>query len=77
VAFAAARDFIKSGVYSCPHIVVLATGHPAREADVVAAATGQRIPMPEKLMPLGKKTNPIALIEPQLDALEGAIASCF
>ena len=77
VAFAAARDFFKSGNYPSAHIVVLATGHPARMAKLVETATGQKIPMPKKLLQLRKETDPIALIDPQLDALEGAIASCF
>jgi len=77
VAFAAAQDFFREGKYSFAHVVILATGHPAREADVVQEATGQKIPMPDKLLPLGKKNDPIAVIDPHLDALEGAIASCF
>jgi len=76
VAFAAARDFVESGKYSGAHIVVLATGHPAREADLVESATGQNVPLPSKLSLLKLKVDPIALIDPHLDALEGAIASC-
>jgi threonine synthase len=59
------------------HTVVLATGHPAKEALAVARATGQNIHIPEKLQSLQKPADPIALIEPELDAVEGAIASCF
>ena len=77
VAFAAARDFFKSGKYSHAHVVVLATGHPAREATLVQTATGQKVQIPEKLLKLRKGTDPVALIDPHLDALEGAIASCF
>jgi threonine synthase len=77
VAFAAARDFIKSGKFPHAQVIVLATGHPAREAGLVKTATGQKVSLPEKLLRLKKETDPIALIEPQLDALEGAIASCF
>jgi len=77
VAFAAARDLLESEKYSCPHIIVLATGHPAREAELVETATGQKVPVPEKLTLLKKETEPIALIDPHLDALEGAIVSCF
>jgi threonine synthase len=76
VAFDAAQGFLKSGKFSGAHIVVLATGHPAREAGLVSAATGQDLPLPEKLALLRKEVDPIALIDPQLDALEGAIASC-
>jgi threonine synthase len=57
--------------------VVLATGHPAKEAALIKEVTGQNIPIPEHLRMLQKKTDPIAVIEPQLDAFEGAIASCF
>jgi threonine synthase len=78
VAFAAARAFAESTDYrGHVHTVVLATGHPAKEADLVETATGKIIKIPEKLNRLGKKSDPIALIDPQLAALEGAIASCF
>jgi threonine synthase len=77
VAFAAAGDFIKTDRSSSGHIVVLATGHPAREAALVKTATGQIVPIPEKLVSLRKTTDPVALIDPNLDALEAAIASCF
>ena len=77
VAFAAARNLIESGKFSYTHIVVLATGHPAREAGLVEEATGQKVYLPPKLSLLKKEAEPIALIDPQLDALEGAIASCF
>jgi threonine synthase len=77
VAFAAASDFIRPEKLSTEHIVVLATGHPAREAELVEAATGQTVPIPEKLASLKKAADPVALIDPQLDALEAAIASCF
>ncbi|GHT85980.1 threonine synthase [Spirochaetia bacterium] len=75
VAFAAARRFSQSAGFN-GHVVVLATGHPAKHAGLVAQATGQRIPIPEKFTKLWKKTDPMAMISPQLDALEGAIASC-
>ena len=75
VAFAAARDFINSGKFPLSHVVVLATGHPAIEADLVKTATGQRIPLPEKLDVFKKDLDPVALIDPRLEALEGAIAN--
>jgi threonine synthase len=59
------------------HTVVLATGHPAKEADLVRKATGQAVSIPGTLLALQKKVDPIAVIPPQLDAFEGAIASCF
>ena len=77
VAFAAARDFSKSGKFSNAHVVILATGHPAREAGLVKTATGQKVPLPENLTLLKKEANPIALIDPLLDVLENTIASCF
>jgi threonine synthase len=78
VAFAAAREFAESANYhGHVHTVILATGHPAKEADLVEEATGKIIKIPEKLNRLSKKSDPLALIDPQLAALEGAIASCF
>jgi threonine synthase len=77
VAFAAACDFIKPDKRSSEHIVVLATGHPAREAALVKTATGQTVSIPEKLASLKKAADPVAVIDPGLDALEAAIASCF
>jgi threonine synthase len=59
------------------HVVILATGHPAKEAETIVEATGQTIKIPKHLNMLQKKADPIALIDPQLDALEGAIVSCF
>ncbi|MCL2319212.1 MAG: threonine synthase [Treponema sp.] len=76
VAFAAAKNFVESEKYSDAHVIILATGHPAKEADLVEEATGQKISLPPKLSLLKKEVDPIALIDPQLDALEGAIASC-
>ena len=76
VAFAAARKFLDAGNRDV-HTVVLATGHPSREAEMVRMATGQIAELPAKLRSLRKQVNPIALIDPQLDALESAIASCF
>jgi threonine synthase len=78
VAFAAAEQLAESPEYKGHiHVVVLATGHPAKEPVLVQEATGQYITLPEKLKALRKKTDPIALIDPQLAALEGAIASCL
>ncbi|MDR2519046.1 MAG: threonine synthase [Spirochaetaceae bacterium] len=75
VAFAAAENLASRR--NDAHFVVLATGHPAKSAETVARATRQYPEMPDKLAALGKKTDPVALIEPQLSALEAAIASCF
>ncbi|MDR3341477.1 MAG: threonine synthase [Treponema sp.] len=76
VAFAAAERFSASPAFS-GHLVILATRHPAKEAELVVKTTGQCIDIPERLKSLRKKTDPIAIIEPQLAALEGAIASCY
>ncbi|AEF82008.1 threonine synthase [Leadbettera azotonutricia] len=76
VAFAAAKGFAKDRDYGT-HAIVLATGHPAREAELVEKATGQTAGLPEKLHILNKRSEPIALIDPELDSLESAIASCL
>jgi len=77
VAFAAARKFLAEGKFPHAHAIVLATGHPAREASLVREATGQKALLPDKLSRLKKESDPIALIEPELNALQGAIASCL
>jgi threonine synthase len=76
VAFAAAEE-IALRLDPLGHFVVLATGHPAREAALVKETTGQTIKVPYNLEQLHRQCDPIALIDPHLDALEGAIASCF
>ena len=77
VAFAAADELAKSGNFPCAHMVVLATGSPAREASLVETATGQRVSLPKNLKSLRKEVNPLALIDPHLEALEAAIVSCL
>jgi threonine synthase len=78
VAFAAAEQVAAEQKWNGHvHTVVLATGHPAREAGTVQKATGQNIIIPEKLLALQKKTDPVAVIPPQLVSFEGAVASCF
>jgi threonine synthase len=59
------------------HTVILATGHYAKEAELIREVTGQKIIVPEPLQSLRKKSDPVAIIPPQLDAFEGAVASCF
>ena len=59
------------------HVVVLATGHPAKRADTVAIATGQKIEVPEKIRKLQRMVDPAAIINPHLEDLQGAIMSCF
>jgi threonine synthase len=75
VAFAAAQRLSCGAGFNGP-LVALATGHPAKQAELIAQATGQELALPEKLVNLWKKTDPMATIPPQLTALEGAIASC-
>ncbi|GHV77940.1 threonine synthase [Spirochaetia bacterium] len=75
VAFAAARRLSQTAGFS-GHVVVLATGHPAKHAELVSRVTGQQVAIPAAFIRLWKKTDPVATISPQLDALEGAIASC-
>ncbi|MDR2159972.1 MAG: threonine synthase [Treponema sp.] len=78
VAFAAAQELSSSREWSGHvHTVILATEHPAREAGIIADVTGQFLPIPAELSALRKKSDPIAVIEPELEALEGAVASCF
>jgi threonine synthase len=79
VALAAARDFFNQdkNSFEHDHIVILATGHPAREAAIVKAATGQKVPLPERLALLKKEAEPIAVIDPHLDTLEGVLAGCL
>jgi threonine synthase len=78
VAFEAARRLSENKTYNGHiHTVVLATEDPAKEADMIAKATGQTIEIPERLSALQKKADPVAVIEPELDAFEGAIASCL
>jgi threonine synthase len=78
VAFAAAESLSASRKWGDHvHTVVLATGHPAKEGDLLLKATGQKIPMPETLALLQKNIEPMTLIDPRLEELEGAIANCF
>jgi len=78
VAFASAREIADEyNLNGQAHTVVLATGHPAREASLTGDAVGQSIDVPDSILALKKRCDPIAIIQPQLDAVESAIASCF
>ncbi|GHV11516.1 threonine synthase [Spirochaetia bacterium] len=78
VAFAAAEKLRAARDFNGHiHTVVLATAHPAKEAALAAEITGQKVEIPPRLTMLQKLVDPIALIDPQLDALEGAIVSCL
>ncbi|GHU08832.1 threonine synthase [Spirochaetia bacterium] len=76
VAFAAAERFVESSECGS-HVVVLATGHPARSALQVGEIIGQDIAVPQRLAALKKRSDPVAVIKNDLEALEGAIASCI
>jgi threonine synthase len=78
VAFAAAQQLYVSNKWKGnTHTVILATGHPAREAALAQKAAGKAVKIPEHLLSLQKKCDPIAIIPPEITAFEGAIASCF
>jgi threonine synthase len=78
VAFAAARDLADSQEFADHvHTVILATGHPAKRAALVSRAIGRDIEIPPRLAQLQRQVDPVAIIKPELEALEGAIASCF
>jgi threonine synthase len=76
IAYAAAEQ-LSPNFEPSTHVVILATGHPAKTASTVTRATGQTIEIPRRLSMLHKKADPLALIDPNLDALETAITSCF
>jgi threonine synthase len=76
VAYAAAEE-LAPRLDQSGHFVILATGHPARQTAVVREATGQAVEIPPNLDLLYRRCDPIALIDPQLDALEGAVVSCL
>ncbi|MHC6202395.1 threonine synthase [Breznakiellaceae bacterium SP9] len=78
VAFAAVEQFrLKTDLSYPSHTIIIATGHPAKEAQTVTRVTGQYVAVPQKLAMLHTEVKPIALIDPDLEALEGAIASCI
>jgi len=78
VALAAAQKINTSRKWKGQtHIIVLATGHPAREANLSRKACGGDIEIPERLIALQKKSDPTAIIKPKLDAFKGAVAGCF
>jgi threonine synthase len=76
VAFAAAEKTAAAKDFD-GDIVVFATEHPVRYAETVYQATGERIPIPERLKILEQKTEPVARIKNDLESLENAIAGCF
>jgi len=78
VAFAAAKKMASLHRWgSHVHTVILATGHPARSSNLTESATGKAIKIPNSIRTLQKRSDPIAIIPPVLEAFENAIASCF
>ena len=78
VAFAAAREINAAQKWnSNAHTIVLATGHPARTADIVEKATGKAIKIPASLRALQKICDPVAIIPPQPDVFQSAVAACL
>ena len=78
VAFAAAEHISTSRKWgSQVHTVTLAIEHPAKETELVYKATGQKIEVPENLRILEKKSEPAAVIKPQLDAFKDVITGIF
>jgi len=78
VAFAAAQKIHSVNEWNGnTHTIVLATGHPERSANIVEEATGKKIKVSNFIAALQKKCDPIAVIFPQLDAFENAVAGCF
>jgi threonine synthase len=77
VAFAAAEQVSAGNNWKGDtHTVVHATGHYTKKAELEGGKTRKKISTPKVYRSLKKEINPIALISPHLDALEGAIASC-
>ncbi|MCL2442584.1 MAG: threonine synthase [Treponema sp.] len=78
VAFAAAQNISAREKWNGNiNTIILATGHPARSANLAEKAAGKAIKIPQSLQILQKKCDPVAIIPPQLDVFENTIASCF
>jgi threonine synthase len=75
VAYAAVEQ-VSSAFEPGSHVVIIATGHPAKRPATVMQATGQIAELPQRLSMLREKADPLAVIKPSLDALETAIVSC-
>jgi threonine synthase len=74
VAFAAAQQHLESWNFK-GHVVVLATGHPAMSANLVAKITGETPETPERFTLLRRELEPVVRIPPSLDTLETAVAA--
>ena len=81
VAFAAAeRTAAGQGWKDSVHTVVLATGHYAREADLIRKVTGQSVSSDHSRvaeLAFRKESEPIATIPANLEAFENIIANCL
>jgi threonine synthase len=75
VGYAAAERALEGDIEN-GHVVVLATGHPAKKAASVEKATGAACGIPPALEKLGRETEPVATIPAKIDSLEAAIAGC-
>jgi threonine synthase len=75
VAWAAVKK--AQGLPEKAHTVVIATGHPAFHAALVEKITGQKVELPAQIAALGQGGRPIAVISPELSALEAAIAAAY
>ncbi len=74
VAFAAGECAL-AGDLEEGHVVVLATGNPARSMEAVRVATGQIPEGNDDLVALSRVVDPVAVIPARLDALEAAVSA--
>ncbi len=72
VGYAAAKRMLASDTEE-GHIVVVATGHPAKHAELVKQATGQKAIFGKNLSASLIENRPFTKIEAKLDALKAAI----
>jgi threonine synthase len=77
VGFAAAERHRSVDELEDGHIVVVATGHPAKRADLVFKATGQRPAATPASAALAVEVDPVATIPPTLEALQTVIHGCL
>ena len=74
VAFAAAEQASAALKWNGnTHTVVFATRHYAKDTDLVYNATGERIDIPERFRYTRKRADPVAVIPPEPEALEGVL----
>ena len=74
-AFAAAEQTLREQNWKGQvHTIILATGHYAKEPDLIFKATGEKISVPKKFQSLKQSFEPMAVIPPDLDSLKNIIA---